>query len=194
MKFIETFKSDIHSFNLCHPQPGLMKYFYYPGLRTVLIFRLSQYLFQYRWMRPFAYALTVLNDLIAGVWIGPRVDIGPGLVLAHARGLVVNPTARIGKNCQILQRVTIGGPNVTIGDNVAIYSSASIISNIRGAGSLRIGSHCIIGAGSVVTKNIPDCSIVVGVPGRVVKKISDEENWQGFIKANRLASRLETGE
>lgn len=186
MNLIETLRMDMRSFNLVHPEKGLLKYFYYPDARTVLIFRLSQWFYQFRIVRPLSYLCTVLNDLIAGVWIGPRVQAGGGLVFAHARGLVINPTAVIGKNCLILQRVTIGGPNIVIGDNVALYANATVVSNVRGRAALQIGSGAIIGAGAVVTSDVPDYSVVVGVPGKVVKVISPDEDWVGFAKM-RLA-------
>ena len=180
MNLFEILRLDFRTFNLVHPQKGMLKYFYYPDARTVLIFRLSQWFYQFKLLRPLSYFCTVLNDLIAGVWIGPRVQVGGGLVLAHARGLVVNPTAIIGKNCLILQRVTIGGPDVVIGDNVALYANATVVSNHRGRAALHIGNNVIIGAGSVVVGDIPDCSIVAGVPGKVVKVIQKEDDWVGF--------------
>jgi serine O-acetyltransferase len=124
----------------------------------------------------------MFNDLITGVWIGPRVEAGPGLFLGHPRGLVVNPTAKIGSYCSIMQRVTIGGPNVTIGDYVEINAGAQIISNVRGAGNLKVGDNVIIGAGSMVVKDIPSGSIAVGVPAKVVKSIDSSDNWFEFRK------------
>lgn len=180
MKLIELLRMDMRSFNLVHPEDGWLKYFYYPDARTVIIFRLSQWLFQYKITRPLAYICTVLNDLIAGVWIGPRVRVGGGLALAHARGLVVNPSAVIGENCLILQRVTIGGPNVVLGNNVALYANATVVSNVRGRAALHIGNSVIVAAGAVVTRDVPDCSIVAGVPGKVVNIITPEDDWVGF--------------
>jgi serine O-acetyltransferase len=182
MKLLETLRMDMRSFNLVHPENGVLKYFYYPDARTVIIFRLGQWFYQYRLLRPLSYVCTILNDLIAGVWIGPRVKAGGGLVFAHARGLVVNPSAVIGKNCLILQRVTIGGPNVVIGDNVALYANATVVSNVRGRAKLTIGSHVIIGAGTVLTSDVPDCSIAAGVPGKVIKSITPAEDWVAFAQ------------
>lgn len=171
---------DIKVFRLTHPQSGVFKYFYYPDFRAVFIFRASQLFIKWHLTKPLAYILTMLNDLITGVWIGPRVVAGPGLSLGHPRGLVVNPDTRIGRYCSILQRVTIGGPNVVIGDYVSINAGAAIISNVRGRRRLTIGNNVIIGAGAVVVHDVPDCSVVVGVPGRVVKTIMPEENWVAF--------------
>ena len=172
-----TIKEDIKVFRLVHPQSGFLKYVYYPHLRTLMIFRRSQLFFHYRLLRPLAYLLTMANDFLHGVWIGPKVVAGPGLFLGHARGLVVHPGTKIGSYCSIIQRVTIGGPNVAIGDYVEINSGASVISNDRGRGELTIGSHVIIGAGAVVLHDVEDCSVVVGVPAKVAKKITPADNW-----------------
>lgn len=177
MNWRDTLKEDLHVFRLVHQEPGLMKYFYYPDCRAVVIFRLSQLFYRSRITRPLSYFMTMLNDFVNGVWIGPRVKVGPGLFLGHPRGLVVNPTASIGRNCSILQRVTIGGPNVTIGDNVEINAGAQIISNARGKRCLAIGDNVIIGAGSMIVKDVPSCSIAVGVPGKVIKQLDPSEVW-----------------
>ncbi len=194
MKFYKIIREDIRVFRLAHNRKGILKYLYYPDFRTVVLFRVSQWCYQFRLLRPVAYLLTMLNDLIAGVWIGPQAKFGSGLFLGHARGLVVNPTARVGRYCSIMQRVTIGGPNVTIGDYTEINAGAQIISNVRGEGRLTVGSNCIIGAGAVVVHDVPDCSVVVGVPGKVVKKISLDENWVEFRKRRnaRLADEIES--
>ena len=175
-------KEDIAVFRLVHPKSGVFKYLYYPDFRAVLLFRLSQLLYRKRITRPLAYLCTMFNDLVTGVWIGPRVQAGPGLFLGHPRGLVVNPSTKIGSYCSIMQRVTLGGPNVTIGDYVEINAGAQIVSNARGKARLHVGNNVIIGAGAVVVKDVPSGSIVVGVPAKVVKSINASENWVEFRK------------
>lgn len=178
--WFKTVSEDIRVFKLTHEQKGVFKYFYYPDFRAVMIFRLSQLFYRSRITRPFAYLLTMLNDLVTGVWIAPRVEVGAGLSLAHPRGLVVNPSTKIGRYCSILQGVTIGGPNVVIGDYVSINAGAKLISNVRGKGCLYIGNYVIVGAGAVVTKDVSDCSVVVGVPAREINKVAPEDNWLDF--------------
>lgn len=175
-------KEDIAVFRLVHPKSGVFKYFYYPDFRAVLLFRLSQLFYRKKITRPLAYLCTMFNDLVTGVWIGPRVQAGPGLFLGHPRGLVVNPSTKIGSYCSIMQRVTLGGPNVTIGDYVEINAGAQIVSNARGNARLHVGNNVIVGAGAVVVKDVPSESIVVGVPAKVVKSINASENWVEFRK------------
>jgi len=189
--WINIVKKDIEVFCLVHPKRGVFKYLYYPDIRAVLLFRISQRLFRNRITRPLAYFCTLLNDFIHGIWIGPKVEAGPGLFLGHPRGLVVNPSTIIGSNCSILQRVTLGGPNVTIGDNVEINAGAQVISNSRGEGRLNVGDNVIIGAGAVVVKDVPSQSVVVGVPAKVVKRIESLDNWIEFRKARSQESSNE---
>lgn len=175
-------KEDVHVFRLVYPQPGLLKYFYQPGFRALAIFRVAQLCHRSRFTRPLSYLLVTLNDLICGVWIGPKVQAGPGLFLGHPRGLVVHPDTKIGSYCSIIQRVTLGGPNIVIGDYVEINAGAQLISNDRGRGSLTIGNHVIIGAAALVLNDVPDCSVVVGVPAKVVKKITPNDSWIFYRK------------
>lgn len=97
----------------------------------------------------------------------PReVDIGFGLYLGHGTGIIINGSASIGNNCNLSPFLVIGsnkGKAATIGDNVYIGPHVSIVENVN------IGSGVIIGAASVVLKNAPPNTIIVGNPGRVVK-------------------------
>lgn len=184
-----TLKEDVRVFRLVYPRPGLMKYLYQPGFRALVIFRLAQLCFRNRITRPFSYFLVTLNDILCGVWIGPKVEAGPGLFLGHPRGLVVHPDTKIGSHCSIIQRVTLGGPNVVIGDYVEINAGAQLISNDRGRGSLSIGNYVIVGAGAVVLEDVPDCSVVAGVPAKVVKTITPEDNWVNYRQRSNSLNR-----
>lgn len=98
----------------------------------------------------------------------PRNKIGGGLIFQHGFSTIVSAES-IGKNCKIYQQVTIGFNHVllapVIGDNVEICCGAKVI------GGIRIGNNVLIGANAVVVNDIPDNSIVAGVPARVIKEI-----------------------
>jgi len=92
----------------------------------------------------------------------------------HLNGIIISYYAKIGKNCTILQQVTIAqdqeGKAATIGDNVVIGAGAKIL------GGVTIGDNVRIGANAVVTKDIPSNSIAVGVPAKVISRSLDTED------------------
>lgn len=106
-----------------------------------------------------------------GIQLPIGTQVGGGLQFKHFNGIVVNDGAVIGKNATIYNGVTIGenlkpgasGHNPVIDDNVVICTGAKVI------GRIRIGRNSIIGANAVVTKDIPEDSVVAGIPARVIK-------------------------
>lgn len=106
--------------------------------------------------------------------IPPNVEIGNDCHFAHnALGVVIHPDAIIGNNVRIGQNVTIGGRNgistvPIIGDDVEIGAHALIL------GPIRIGKGSKIGAGSVVLKDVPPYSVVVGNPGQIIRTLNHE--------------------
>ncbi|MCD7812308.1 MAG: serine acetyltransferase [Ruminococcus sp.] len=116
----------------------------------------------------FRYRLRKLQ-LRFGIEISYKSEIGAGFHIAHGNGIVIHPNAKIGKNCSILQQVTIGNnlnksrnDVAKLGDTVFIGAGAKII------GPVNIGNNVIIGANSVVTKDIPSNSTVAGIPARII--------------------------
>lgn len=107
-----------------------------------------------------------------GVFLPYAVDFDDSLILRHPIGIIIGDGVKIGRNVTIFQNVTLGRSDTyisaypSIGDNTIIYSGAVLL------GDIRIGNNCIIGANAVVTKNVPDCSIAVGVPARIIERHS----------------------
>ena len=106
-----------------------------------------------------------------GAKFGKKVNLGYG-----GLGIVIHPRCVIGNFVSIGTGVVIGGTSgkyevPSIGDNTIIYSGAKII------GSVIIGKNCVIGANAVVLTNIPDNSLVVGVPAKVIKENIDIKNY-----------------
>lgn len=111
-------------------------------------------------------------SVVTGADIPVTVKIGGGLLLPHPNGVVISPFSTIGPNCLVFQQVTIGATrkgSPTIGDHVDIGAGAKVI------GPITIGDHAQIGANAVVTIDVPDHGIAVGIPARLVTKRSDED-------------------
>jgi len=140
----------------------------YPGLHAIWLYRISNYLFRRGWVllpRMICY----FNRLLTGVDVHPGATIGEGLFIDHATGVVIGETCIIGNNVTLYQGVTLGGTgkekgkrHPTIGNNVVVASGAKVL------GSFSVGDNSKIGAGSVVLREVPPNSTVVGIPGRVV--------------------------
>lgn len=116
--------------------------------------------------------------LIFNSYIPPSAQIGKGTVFAYGSiGVVLHSHSTIGSACVIGQGITIGAAEgyfssdehaaPKIGDNCYISCGARII------GDIRVGSHSIVGAGAIVLEDVPEHSIVVGVPARVIGKTAD---------------------
>lgn len=98
--------------------------------------------------------------------IGRKAEIGPGFVITHSLGVVINSSVRAGRNLVIEHGATIGEEKFkspVIGDNVYIGPGAKVI------GGIRIGSNVKIGANAVVVSDLPDGATAVGIPAKVVR-------------------------
>jgi serine O-acetyltransferase len=138
----------------------------YPGLHAVWLHRLAHTL----WLNGFfllARAVSQFSRWLTGIEIHPGAQIGPGLFIDHGMATVIGETAEIGENVTLYHNVTLGGVSwervkrhPTLEDHVVVGAGAQIL------GPIRVGAHSRIGANSVVVKDVPPNSVVVGVPGR----------------------------
>lgn len=113
-----------------------------------------------------AFLIYRLNAFWSGVVIGRGAEFGPGFVLLHSVGVVINSDVRAGRNLVLEHGVTIGaekGKSPVLGDNVFVGAGAKII------GAVRIGSDVRIGANAVVLTDLPDGATAVGIPARTVR-------------------------
>lgn len=134
------------------------------------ILKYSLYPFIRWWLRHLKYQL--------GVSIPISTNVGSGFYIGHFGGIVVHEESVIGKNCNISQGVTIGRVNrgksegvPVIGDNVYIAPGAKIV------GAVKVGNNVAIGSNSVVTKDVPENSVVVGAPAKIIS----EEGSHGYV-------------
>ena len=142
----------------------------YTGYKALCAYRYA-HLFWQKGMKSLALYIAVRAKEKTGIDIHPAATIGNGIFIDHGVGLVIGETAEIGDNCVLYQGVTLGGTgketgkrHPTLEEGVMVSAGAKVL------GPVRIGEHSKIGAGSVVLKDVPPYSTVVGVPGRVVKQ------------------------
>jgi serine O-acetyltransferase len=135
------------------------------------ILRYNLYLLAFMILRHYMHSLTII--------VYPGTKIGSGFLISHFGGVGINPNCLIGKNFNISQGVVLGQGNrgrnkgyPVIGDNVYIGPGAKII------GAVRVGNDVAIGANCVVTHDVPDHAVVVGVPGRVISM----DGAEGYVE------------
>lgn len=119
--------------------------------------------------RDLAFYLQSQSSRIFGVDIHPAANIGRGIMLDHATGIVIGETASVGDNSSLLHAVTLGGSgkesgdrHPKIGSGVMIGAGASVL------GSITVGNCARVAAGSVVLKDVPPNTTVAGVPAKVI--------------------------
>jgi len=141
----------------------------YPGLHATLVHRFSHFLYK-RGFNFIPRVISIFMRFFTGIEIHPGAKIGKRLFIDHGMGIVIGETAELGDDVTLYHGVTLGGTgkdkgkrHPTIGSNVVISAGAKIL------GPITIGGDSKIGANSVVLKNVPQGSTVVGIPGKVVK-------------------------
>jgi serine O-acetyltransferase len=141
---------------------------YFKGFHALVTHRFAHALWKRR-RHDFALYLQSQSSRMFGVDIHPAAQIGKGIMLDHATGLVVGETASVGDNCSFLHAVTLGGSgketgdrHPKIGDNVLIGAGAKVLGNIK------VGECSRIAAGSVVLSDVPPNVTVAGVPAKIV--------------------------
>jgi len=116
----------------------------------------------------------ILVEWFLGVELPFKTTVGSGLVIYHGHALVINDGSIIGKNCTIRHCTTIGNKqleDLSFSDCPKIGNNVDIGSNVCIIGPVNIGDNVVIGAGSVVVKDIPANSVVVGNPARIIKTL-----------------------
>ncbi|MBD8016672.1 serine O-acetyltransferase EpsC [Planococcus wigleyi] len=140
----------------------------YSGLHAIWAHRLAHFFFKNK-LFFIARVISQISRFFTGIEIHPGAVIGRRFFIDHGMGVVIGETCEIGDNVTLYQGVTLGGTgkergkrHPTLEDNVLVATGAKVL------GSIVVGANSKVGAGSVVLKNVPMNSTVVGIPGKVV--------------------------
>ena len=153
----------------------------YPGVKAVFFHRIANF-FSTAKFDLIARIISQFSRFLTGIEIHPKAKIGKNLFIDHGMGVVIGETSEIGDNVTIYHMVTLGGiaPSInsngqrnikrhpTIEDDVVIGSGAQVL------GPVKIGRFSKIGANAVITKDVPEKAVMVGIPAKNVG-ITDSE-------------------
>ena len=147
--------------------------FLYPCFYAILAHKFAHKLYK----KKYYFAARLISQLargLTGIEIHPGAVIGEGLFIDHGMGVVIGETCAIGNNVTIYHGVTLGGTgkdtgkrHPTIGNNVMISAGAKVL------GPFKVGDNSRIAANAVVLQEVPSDSTVVGIPGKVVKRLGE---------------------
>lgn len=164
-------KADLYRYGGLTGKRGLWKGLSYPGFRYTFLMRKAAISRPHTIKRKILVMLLNRYQYKYGFQISFDTEIGPGLFIGHFGTLGINTRAKIGKNLTIMFGVTIGQANrgklkgfPVIGDNVWIGAHAVIVGNVS------IGSDVLIAPNSYVNFDVPDNSMVIGNPGKIIRK------------------------
>ena len=147
----------------------------YPGVKAVFFHRIANF-FSVAKFDLIARIISQFSRFLTGIEIHPRAKIGKNLFIDHGMGVVIGETSDIGDNVTIYHMVTLGGiaPSInsndqrnvkrhpTIQDDVVIGSGAQVL------GPVTVGRCAKIGANAVITKDVPEKAVMVGIPAKNV--------------------------
>ena len=153
----------------------------YPGIKAVFFHKIANFFYLAK-IDLAARFISQLSRFFTGIEIHPGAKIGKNLFIDHGMGVVIGETSEIGNNVTIYHMVTLGGisPSIdsnnqrtikrhpTLMDNVVIGSGAQIL------GPVIIGKNAKVGANAVVTKDVPDNAVMIGIPAKNVGTTSGE--------------------
>ncbi len=168
----------------------------YPGAKAVFMHKIANF-FAVAKFDLIARIVSQFSRFMTGIEIHPKAKIGKNLFIDHGMGVVIGETSDIGDNVTIYHNVTLGGisPSInsenqretkrhpTLRDHVVVGSGAQVL------GPIVVGKNAKIGANAVVTKDVPENGVMVGIPARNVGTateefkpygISDEEKNEEF--------------
>ena len=143
----------------------MFRMFVTDGTSAVVLYRLQQFFMKFH-LTALGLIFSKVNEIFNHLVIGRNASFGPGLVLVHTFGIVINSDVKAGENVIIEHGVTLGAEkklSPTLGNNIFIGAGAKVL------GGIKVGNNVKIGANAVVVKDVPDNVTVVGVPAQIVK-------------------------
>ena len=153
----------------------------YPGVKAVFFHRIANF-FHLAKFHLVARIISQLSRFLTGIEIHPGAKIGKNLFIDHGMGVVIGETSEIGNNVTIYHMATLGGiaPSInsndqrqvkrhpTLNDCVVVGSGAQIL------GPVMVGANAKIGSNAVVTKDVPENAVMVGIPAKNVGTATEE--------------------
>jgi len=163
----------------------------YPGVKAVFFHRIANF-FSIAKLDLIARIISQFSRFLTGIEIHPKAKIGENLFIDHGMGVVIGETSEIGNNVTIYHMVTLGGisPSInsddqrdskrhpTLMDNVVVGSGAQVL------GPVVIGKNAKIGANAVVTKDVPENAVMVGIPAKNVGTATEEFKPYGIANGD----------
>ena len=154
----------------------------YPGVKAVFFHRIANF-FCIAKFDLIARIISQFSRFLTGIEIHPRAKIGKNLFIDHGMGVVIGETSEIKDNVTIYDMVTLGGisPSInsneqrhikrhpTLEDYVVVGSGAQVL------GPVTVGKNAKIGANAVVTKNVPENAVMIGIPAKNINTSSEQD-------------------
>ena len=155
----------------------------YPGVKAVFLHKIANF-FSIAKMDLVARIISQFSRFLTGIEIHPNAKIGKNLFIDHGMGVVIGETAEIKDNVTIYHMVTLGGisPSInsdnqrdikrhpTLENNVVVGSGAQVL------GPIRVGINAKIGANAVVTRNVPENAVMIGIPAKNINTKLEPDN------------------
>ena len=163
----------------------------YPGVKAVFFHKIAHF-FSVAKFDLVARIISQFSRFLTGIEIHPKAKIGKNLFIDHGMGVVIGETSEIGDNVTIYHMVTLGGisPSIdsdgqrdvkrhpSLKNNVVVGAGAQVL------GPVTVGENAKIGANAVVTKNVPENAVMVGIPAKNVGTATEEFKPYGIAIGN----------
>ena len=163
----------------------------YPGVKAIFFYKIANF-FAIAKFDLIARIISQFSRFLTGIEIHPKAKIGKNLFIDHGMGVVIGETSEIGDNVTIYHMVTLGGisPSInsndqrgskrhpTLMENVVVGSGAQVL------GPVVVGKNAKIGANAVVTKDVPERAVMVGIPAKNVGTATEEFKPYGIANGD----------